>query len=82
MKTILLTNVFRLVAQFLVLCLNIFHFFLEWELRRRSSSQKVVHYLDDFLVAGRANTSDCVALMDCYIGLCNEIGVPLANEKR
>ena len=58
-----------------------FSTFLEWELRRRSSSQNVVHYLDDFLVAGRANTSDCVALMDCYISLCSEIGVPLANEK-
>ena len=55
--------------------------FLEWELKRRSSSSNIAHYLDDFLVAGEANTGQCRALMDCYISMCDEIGVPLAHEK-
>ena len=55
--------------------------FLEWELKKRSKSDNVVHYLDDFLVAGEKETDDCVKLMDCYKNLCDELGVPLAIEK-
>ena len=55
--------------------------FLEWEVKRRSSSSNIIHYLDDFLVAGESNTGQCRALMDCYISMCDEIGVPLAHEK-
>ncbi|KAK3103024.1 hypothetical protein FSP39_015834 [Pinctada imbricata] len=55
--------------------------FLEWELKRRSGSECIVHYLDDFLLAGAANSDGCIELMACYSNLCEELGVPLAPEK-
>ncbi|XP_061470916.1 uncharacterized protein LOC133379514 isoform X1 [Rhineura floridana] len=58
-----------------------FSSFLEWAVRRRSGSPAVVHYLDDFLFAGRAHTGDSRDLMDHFIGLLADLGVPLAGEK-
>ena len=58
-----------------------FSTFLEWELKKRASTENVVHYLDDFLVAEKANSDDCKTLMSSYINMCNEFGVPLAEEK-
>lgn len=55
--------------------------FLEWELKRRSQSNSVVHYLDDFLVAGQKDSDACLQLMSCYENMCAEFGVPLAPEK-
>ena len=55
--------------------------FLEWELKRRSNSENVVHYLDDFLVAGAAHSNDCAYLMSEFKGMCEQFGVPMAEEK-
>ena len=55
--------------------------FLEWELKRRANTQNVLHYIDDFLLAGRANTNECENLMACYSAMCEQFGVPLAPEK-
>ena len=55
--------------------------FLEWELKRRSNSENVVHYLDDFLVAGAAQSNDCAYLMSEFKGMCEQFGVPMAEEK-
>ena len=55
--------------------------FLEWELKRRSNSENVVHYLDDFLVAGAAHSNDCAYLMSELKGMCEQFGVPMAEEK-
>ncbi|KAK3104130.1 hypothetical protein FSP39_024643 [Pinctada imbricata] len=54
--------------------------FLEWELKRRAKSDSVVHYLDDFLIAG-SDFDKCVTFMNCYRSLCSDLGVPLAEEK-
>ena len=55
--------------------------FMEWELKHRTGTENVVHYLDDFLVAGKADTDECSQLMDSYRYMCKEFGVPLAEEK-
>lgn len=54
--------------------------FLEWELKRRSNVNSMVHYLDDFLIAA-PDLDKCVNFINCYKSLCDELGVPLAEEK-
>lgn len=58
-----------------------FSTFLEWALKQQVKSNDVVHYLDDFLVAGRKGTQDCANLMSILSFICLELGVPLAHEK-
>ncbi|XP_070608807.1 uncharacterized protein [Erythrolamprus reginae] len=58
-----------------------FSTFLEWALRRQSGLGTVVHYLDDFLLAGPAHSEQCFALMRDFEALCAQLGVPLASEK-
>lgn len=58
-----------------------FSTFLEWALKQQAKSNDVVHYLDDFLVAGRKGTQDCANLMSIFSFICLELGVPLAHEK-
>ena len=40
----------------------------------------LVHYLDDFLLIGFSR-STCLEFMNLFIGLLNELGVPIAGEK-
>lgn len=58
-----------------------FSTFLEWALRVKSGSSNVVHYLDDFLLAGRSETMECQNLMSCFCSICTDLGVPLAQDK-
>ena len=58
-----------------------FSSFLEWELKRRLDTENVVHYLDDFLLAGKENTTECVDMIKTFTYMCEELGVPLAHEK-
>lgn len=58
-----------------------FSTFLQWELKRRTNSKSVDHYLDDFIFMGSANTGDCAMLMSSFDKLCLELGVPLAKNK-
>lgn len=41
----------------------------------------VVHYLDDFLLAGLSGTQECYYLVSKFTSLCDELGVPLAHDK-
>lgn len=58
-----------------------FSTFLEWVFRDRSSCDNIVHYLDDFLLAGKARSQDCAYLMGVFREICTELGVPLAEDK-
>ena len=40
-----------------------------------------IHYLDDFLTMGPAGSSVCQHNMDIFTQTCNELGIPLAEEK-
>lgn len=40
-----------------------------------------LHYLDDFLLLGPADTSCCTESLCTTISLCKELGVPIAEEK-
>ncbi|XP_060111191.1 semaphorin-6A-like [Heteronotia binoei] len=58
-----------------------FSSFLEWLLKDRSGRGKIVHYLDDFLFVGAARSGCCAKLLELFMKLADELGVPLAHEK-
>ena len=53
---------------------------LEWILRERGVGT-VIHYLDDFLLIGSPNSTECQTFLDIVIATCSELGVPLATDK-
>ena len=53
---------------------------VEWEAKRRGT-QAIHHYLDDFLVVGAAHTSECSTALHTLTAICQELGIPLAEEK-
>lgn len=50
-------------------------------MEKRSQKDGIVHYLDDFLLVGSADSSDCTKLMYQFLELCEYLGVPIAPEK-
>lgn len=54
---------------------------LHWIVENQSTHNTLVHYLDDFLFAGPANTCICQNLMGSFDTICKELGVPLSEEK-
>ena len=58
-----------------------FSTFLEFCVRRVADSQNIVHYLDDFFCAGKANGNECRHAMTCFAAVCERFGVPIAHEK-
>ena len=55
--------------------------FVHWLTVKQSGLQSMEHYLDDFIFAGKAGTSDCLNLMHCFQDICAELGIPLAHDK-
>ena len=54
---------------------------LEWCIAQKGVHH-IFHYLDDFLVMGPPNSSDCQESLHILEALCAKLGVPLAPEKR
>lgn len=59
---------------------EIFATFLEFAVKRRMDSGKLLHYLDDFL-GGDRSYSACKKLMDTFQICMAELNVPLAEDK-
>lgn len=57
-----------------------FSTFLQWATKHRSKATTIDHYLDDFIFAGR-DAHSCQELMSVFQGVCDEIGVPIAEDK-
>lgn len=58
-----------------------FSTFLEFRLKQITKSDDICHYLDDYLFAGKANSTDCHDLLQSFQNMCHEGGVPYALEK-
>ena len=43
--------------------------------------QEGIHYLDDFLLAGKADTLEFASLLDTAFRTCHEVGFPVARNK-
>ena len=55
--------------------------FLEFCVRRKALSNRLLHYLDDFLGGGKRGTHECQHLMSAFNTCMKSLGVPLADEK-
>ena len=54
---------------------------LEHLLAVRCPMASIQHYLDDFFVACRPNSDDCVQALSTCMAICKQLGVPLADDK-
>ena len=52
---------------------------LQWILAREGC--EVIHYLDDFLLFGRAGSGQCRRVLERALELCEKLGVPIAVHK-
>ena len=53
---------------------------VEWIVCREGASS-IMHYLDDFLVVGAPNSSECVATLTTLLRVFDRLGLPVALEK-
>ena len=51
-----------------------------WALHQKGM-QHALHYLDDFLILGQANTQTCQESLAIALSLCDQVGLPVAPEK-
>ena len=58
-----------------------FSTFLQWEVERRSGSNLVDHYLDDFIFMGAEESNNCARMMSTFKEVCLDIGVAIADKK-
>ncbi|KAM4023529.1 uncharacterized protein ACNLHF_028199 [Anomaloglossus baeobatrachus] len=58
-----------------------FSSFLEWVVRDVSGLSALVHYLDDFLCVGPADSAQCAGILATVEWVADRFGVPLAPEK-
>ena len=54
---------------------------LEWCVRKRGV-RHVFHYLDDFIIIGPPNSTECAEALAILIRTCSQLGVPIAEHKR
>ena len=53
---------------------------LEWIARHKLGVENIIHILDDFLIIDQS-LSRCGSQLALFLDLCNELGVPIAQEK-
>ncbi len=58
-----------------------FAMFLECTVKRVTGCPDVVHYLDDWLFVGEADSNQCQMMLEKFTDICEQLGVPLAKEK-
>jgi hypothetical protein len=54
---------------------------LHWVVQFKTDLDTLDHYLDDFIFAGANGSGNCALLMDVFKNICQELGVPLADNK-
>lgn len=58
-----------------------FSSFVEWVVAKEAQSSNVLHYLDDFLFLGPADSDECKNALYTFFDVCRCFGIPLAQEK-
>ena len=58
-----------------------FSSFVQWVVETRCSLHSIDHYLDDFILVGKKFSTDCSMLMNTFMNVCDELGVPIAENK-
>ncbi|OQV25874.1 hypothetical protein BV898_00023 [Hypsibius exemplaris] len=54
---------------------------LEWLLKVNGDCPDILHYMDDFFIAGAPDTTNCNIAVSYLTALADDIGLPLAPEK-
>jgi hypothetical protein len=54
---------------------------LQWVVETRCGLHSIDHYLDDFILVGKKFSNDCSTLMNTFMNVCDELGVPIAENK-
>lgn len=55
--------------------------FLQYVVTEASGLNSLDHYLDDFMFIGSSGTQNCLRLMNTFQTICNQLGVPIAENK-
>lgn len=55
--------------------------FLEFCVKEKAQMRTLIHYLDDYLMGGRKDTTECQCLMQHFSECLRKLGVPIADEK-
>ena len=53
---------------------------LEWTIRQKGATH-IAHYLDDFVIVGAPDSSQCADSLNVVTSTCRELGVPLSTAK-
>jgi hypothetical protein len=54
---------------------------LHWFVQQESNNDNILHYLDDFLFGGKAETKQWCNTLKVFQESCKVWGVPLADDK-
>ena len=54
---------------------------LEWILQHNYLISNLIHYLDDFLIAGRPDSDECDQALQIMLQVCQRLGFPIAEGK-
>ena len=54
---------------------------LEWILRHNYLIPNVIHYLDNFLIAGKPESAECEQVLNTMLHVCRKLGFPIAEGK-
>lgn len=55
--------------------------FLQWAVEFKTGLHSIDHYLDNFIFMGREHSDVCSRLMENFMDLSKELGIPIAEEK-
>ena len=58
-----------------------FSTFLHWLVENKSGLSTLDHYLDNFIFAGQENSERSKTLMNYFLSISHELGIPIADEK-
>jgi hypothetical protein len=58
-----------------------FSSFVQWVVETRCGLHSIDHYLDDFILVGKKFSNDCSTLMNTFMNVCDELGVPISENK-
>ena len=54
---------------------------LEWILQHNFLIFNTIHYLDDFLIAGKPDSDECKKALQTMLQVCEQLGFPIAQTK-
>lgn len=54
---------------------------VEWIIKNNYHVDNIVHYLDDFILAGPPNSTNCLSAMNTSMSICTGLGLPLHPTK-